>query len=168
MDALGGKKARPFVEKAKLTIPALVDRKGGLWEQFDFQVVPLQLYFDETGRLIYQSTGAPKGDVLERLDEALALPLQPVAERVTAASTQPASPERDEAAVLFEQGVAAIDAGETAQALALWKQALAKDPENWLIRKQIWTLEAPEAFWGSNEIDYGWQRAKMAREREGG
>ena len=168
MDALGGKKARPFVEEAKLTIPALVDRKGKLWERFDFQVVPLQLYFDETGRLIYQSTGAPKGDVLGRLDEALALPLQPVAERLAAASTRPASPERDEAAVLFERGVAAIDAGETARALALWKQALAKDPDNWLIRKQVWTLEAPEVFWGSDEIDYGWQRAKMAREREGG
>lgn len=168
MDAQGGSKARPFVEKAKLSIPALVDRKGTLWEHFDFQVVPLQLYFDETGRLIYKSTGSAEGEVLERLDAALKLPLKPAAERVAAASTQPATPERDEAALLFERGVAALDAGESARALEFWQQALAKDPENWLIRKQIWTLEAPEAFWGAEQIDSSWQKARMARDREDG
>ena len=168
MDAQGGAKAKPFVDEAKLTIDSLVDRKGSLWERFDFQVVPLQLYFDETGRLIYQSRGSAEGDVLERLDEALKQPLRPPAERVAAASTQPATAERDEAARLFEQGVVALDAGKSEDALGLWKQALSQDPENWLIRKQIWTLEAPEVFWGSDEIDYRWQKARMARDAEDG
>lgn len=168
MDAQGGGRAKPFVEKAGLTIPSLADRKGALWERFDFQVVPLQLYFDETGRLIYQSTGGPEGELLERLDRALAEPLTPAAERVAAASSQPATRERGEVALLFERGVAALDSGDREQALALWKQALAKDPDNWLIRKQIWTLEAPEVFWGGDGIDYRWQKARMAEDRKDG
>jgi hypothetical protein len=168
MDAHGGARAKPFVEKAGLTIPSLADRKGKLWERFAFQVVPVQLYFDETGRLVYQSKGSAEGEVLERLDEALKQPLKPAGERVAAASTQPASPERDAAALLFDQGVAALDAGDEGKALSLWKQALAKDPGNWLIRKQVWTLEAPEVFWGGDEIDYRWQKARMAEDREDG
>ena len=165
MDGQGAARVKPFVEQAKLTIPALVDRRGALWEAFDFRVVPLQLYFDETGRLVYRSTGAPKNEVLERLDEELAKPLKPAAERAAAASTQPATPSRDEAALLFERGVTALDGGNKDEALALWKQALAKDPDNWLIRKQVWTLENPDAFWAGDEIDYDWQKSRMARQR---
>ena len=103
-------------------------------------------------------------ELLARVAE-LAKPLKPAAERAAAASTQPATAERGEAASLFSQGVAALDAGKREEARALWEQALAKDPDNWLIRKQVWTLEAPEAFWSGAEIDYGWQKRRMAEKR---
>ena len=168
MDAQGGERARPFTKKAGLSIPALVDRKGQLWERYDFQVVPLQLYFDETGRLVYRSTGAPKGDVLERLDEALKAPRVPAAERALAASEATPGTARNEAGKLFARGVKALEEGKTNSALVLWKKALAEDPDNWLIRKQIWTLESPDTFWGGSEIDYGWQKQRMAKGGDAG
>lgn len=168
MDAQGPDKPRRFVEKSKLTLPALVDRKGALWELYDFKVVPVQLYFDETGRLVHRSSGAPEGEALAKLDEALKAPRKPAGELVAAASSRPASAELREAARLFERGVAALEEGRENAALALWKRALAVDPENWLIRKQIWTLENPDVFWGGEEIDHGWQARRMASERQGG
>ena len=160
MDAQGPEKPRRFTEKAGLTIPALVDRKGALWELYDFKVVPVQLYFDETGRLVHRSRGGPEGEVLAKLDDALKAPRRPAAELAAAASAQPSARHRSEAAELFERGVAALEEGRSNAALALWKRALARDPENWLIRKQVWTLENPGAFWGGEEIDFDWQKRR--------
>ena len=44
------------------------------------------------------------------------------------------------------------------------KRALALDPENYVVRKQIWMLEHPEKF--HPEIDWGWQREQLAKERK--
>ena len=49
-------------------------------------------------------------------------------------------------------------------AIAELKKAFELDPENWLIRKQLWAIETPEAFYDGN-VDYGWQKAQMAREK---
>ncbi|MEM7249725.1 MAG: tetratricopeptide repeat protein [Acidobacteriota bacterium] len=163
IDGQGAARCAPYVEKAEITFPALVDRTGELWDAYDFKVVPVQLFFDETGRLVYKSSGGPKGDVLERLDEALKQPpMSPEARAVAAASATADPPARDAAAALFARGVAALDAGRRDEALSLWQEALEQDPDNWLIRKQVWTLEAPDRFWGEAEIDYGWQKKRMA------
>lgn len=159
MDAQGWSRARPFVDRAGVTFRATVDREGVLWERFGFNFVPLQLYFDETGRLVYRSRGAPEGEVLERLDEALAAPRADGAPAGGAAAMP-----TGEARRLFARGVAALDEGDRAGALAAWRQALELDPENWLIRKQIWALDAPERFY-EGEIDWAWQRRRLAAEK---
>lgn len=33
----------------------------------------------------------------------------------------------------------------------------------WLIRKQLWAIETPEAFYEGN-VDFEWQKEQMARE----
>jgi hypothetical protein len=62
----------------------------------------------------------------------------------------------------FADGVAAHQRGDTAEALALWREALAADPENFLIRSQIWALEHPERFWPA--VDREWQEQQLMRE----
>lgn len=52
------------------------------------------------------------------------------------------------------------------KALASLRAALALDPEDFLVRKQIWCLEAPERFY-EGDVDYGWQRERMAKDRAG-
>lgn len=160
MDAQGWPRARPFVEKAGLTFPAVVDRKGVLWRRFDFDVVPLQLFFDETGRLVYTSRGAPEGPVLERLDAELAKAVRTVPDASLTARAAAGGAED-----AFSLGVAAFDAGRVREAREHWLRALREDPDNWLIRKQIWALEAPDRFY-DGEIDVDWQRERVRRERE--
>ncbi len=49
-------------------------------------------------------------------------------------------------------------------AAAQLKKALKLDPENYVIRKQIWLIEHPEKFHPT--IDWGWQREQLKKERE--
>lgn len=49
--------------------------------------------------------------------------------------------------------------------MAARREALAADPDNFVIRKKIWAVERPERFHPT--IDCAWQKAQLAREREG-
>lgn len=65
---------------------------------------------------------------------------------------------------MFALGSSILAQGEKKAALTILKNALKLDSGNYLIRKQIWHLEYPEKF--HPEIDWGWQREQMARERK--
>jgi hypothetical protein len=43
--------------------------------------------------------------------------------------------------------------------MARLKEAVRLDPQNWLIRKQLWAIDAPEAFY-EGEVNYDWQEAR--------
>ena len=159
MDAQGWPRASPFVKKAGLSFPSVVDRAGLLWEAWDFQVVPLQFLFDETGRLMASFKGKPDAELLAQLDAALAAP--PVRTPDSGSVSSPRSGKG-----LFARGLAALDAGKPKKARRLWERALAQEPENWLIRKQIWALEAPDRFY-AGDIDFAWQRERVAAEAGG-
>jgi hypothetical protein len=56
--------------------------------------------------------------------------------------------------------------GDREGALAAWRTALVADPDNYVLRKQIWVVEYPERFYPT--IDSDWQKAQLARERAAG
>jgi hypothetical protein len=62
----------------------------------------------------------------------------------------------------FVEGVAAHAGGDVAGALRLWREALEIDPDNFLVRSQIWALEHPERFWPV--VDREWQEQQLIRE----
>ena len=64
---------------------------------------------------------------------------------------------------MFALGSSILAQGDKKTALIILKNALKLDSKNYLIRKQIWHLEFPEKF--HPDIDWGWQREQMARER---
>jgi len=68
--------------------------------------------------------------------------------------------EHDQANSLFRQGEAAYRTGDAARAIELWRRAVELEPDNFIIRKQIWALENPEKFYDS-DVDYAWQRDQM-------
>ena len=53
--------------------------------------------------------------------------------------------------------------GARNEAVAEWKAALRRDPENLTIRKQMWMAEHPERFHPT--IDVAWQKQQLERER---
>jgi len=56
--------------------------------------------------------------------------------------------------------------GKTNEALVKLTQARDLDVGNWRIRKQIWALEHPDKFYGTNGIDWGWQKEQIVREKK--
>ncbi|HEV2124902.1 MAG TPA: hypothetical protein VGW38_19310, partial [Chloroflexota bacterium] len=64
----------------------------------------------------------------------------------------------------LETGLQQLRRGDRAGAVAAWREALALDPESYIIRKQIWAVEHPERFYPT--IDWAWQKEQLARERE--
>ena len=66
----------------------------------------------------------------------------------------------------FMMGQLLFQQGKKDAALACFRKALEFDPKNWRIRKQIWALEHPDKFYGTNGIDWGWQKEQIAREKK--
>ena len=73
-----------------------------------------------------------------------------------------AAPGRSRASAL-QRGLDLLRQGDRTGAAAAWREALAADPENYVVRKQIWAVEHPERFYPT--IDWAWQKAQLARER---
>ncbi len=69
-----------------------------------------------------------------------------------------------EAAARFELGLILLESGKKEEAMAEWRKALALDPQNWIIHKQIWAVEHPGKFY-DGAVDYGWQKTQLEAEK---
>jgi len=67
------------------------------------------------------------------------------------------------AAALFGLGVTLFHQDKPFEALDQWEKALALDPDNFLIRKQIWAVRHPDLFY-EGEINTGWQKEQLVKE----
>ena len=68
-----------------------------------------------------------------------------------------------EAAARFQLGLILLEGGKKKAAMAEWRKALALDPQNWIIHKQIWAVEHPDKFY-KDGVDYGWQKTQLEAE----
>ena len=74
------------------------------------------------------------------------------------------NPQVIEANARFQLGLTLLEIGKKAEAMAEWRKALALDPKNWIIHKQIWAVEHPDKFYDGN-VDFGWQKAQLEAEK---
>lgn len=72
--------------------------------------------------------------------------------------------EKNPASVPALMGLAAVhlDQGEREKASTTLKRAWAIEPNNWIIRKQIWAVEHPEQFYPAINAD--WQKEQIKKE----
>ena len=63
---------------------------------------------------------------------------------------------------LFARGAVALRLRKIQEALSFWRRAFSLEPNNWVIRKQLWALEYPERFYPS--IDHNWQNEQIRRD----
>lgn len=61
---------------------------------------------------------------------------------------------------LFLQAGEAIRSGERDEAIRLLRLAYPLEPDNLIIRKQLWAIENPERFY-SGDIDSEWQKQRL-------
>ncbi|MBD3181479.1 tetratricopeptide repeat protein [Candidatus Poribacteria bacterium] len=62
----------------------------------------------------------------------------------------------------FRLGRTMLEIGRKEQALVELKNALEFDPDNWIIRKQIWAIKNPDKFYSGN-VDYDWQKIQLEK-----
>lgn len=157
MDSQGGEKARPYAEPVLSTFPTVVDADNLLGQAFGFKAIPNGILVGPDGRI--------DGIVPGRFDIRTPQTRELVT-RWLAANEAPLpedAAERDwstEALTLFRRAGAAVRRGERAEAIRLLKQAYPLEPDNYIIRKQLWAIEHPEKFYGA-EIDYDWQKQQL-------
>lgn len=163
MDAAGPDKPRQFYDQHGVTFTRAVDRSDALWETLDFQVVPNGVFLDEHGVVRYAKFGgfeARDPEDVAAIERLLASPVSPFPPSPLLAVSVAPGPARQ----WFQRGVEALQKGDQAAAARYWRQALQADPNNLVIRKQIWALEHPEQFYP--KINPDWQRQQLAEERK--
>lgn len=160
MDAQGPSAALPYHQRAGATFPTLVDQEGLLPQRWGFKAIPNAWVIDEAGVLRYEKLGGFQIGQREDHEAVLAaLALAPTVQLPMEAS----SDTRD---TRFEEGVRLLAEGRTAAALQLWFQVLEGEPENWIVRKQVWQVLYPERF--DPTVDYAWQREHRSKEDAAG
>ena len=156
MDVQGSDKVRPYVEKAEAQFTTVVDEANLLGDLYGFKAIPNGYLIDEQGVVRHKKLG---GFDIRRRETAK------VVEKWAAGSSPSESlievehfmdTEHSEANTLFRQGVALYRDGNINEALSCWREGLEVEPDNLIIRKQVWAIENPERFY-DGEIDYGWQ-----------
>jgi Redoxin len=156
-DAAGEERVRPVVDERQVAFPVLIDRKSELGRSLGFRIVPSGFFVDAQGVIRYRHV-----DDFDVADPRVRWNL----ERFLAGKpTEPpdAGGAMDTKALeLFAEGVGCYTHGRLGEALALWREALALDPDNFLIRSQIWVAEHPERFYPA--VDREWQELQLVKE----
>ena len=161
----GAEQARPFVTAAHATFPTLVDEAGATATAFGFKAVPNGVLVDADGVVRYAKYG---GFSIEHAEDRAAVARFAAGED-TIVSPADATPyalgatEREVVATRLRLGRLLDSLGRREEAVAEWQGALRHDPENLVIRKQIWAALHPEKFHPT--IDWDWQQERLARER---
>jgi hypothetical protein len=159
-DAQGAARVRPIVLATQATFPVLIDRASTLAGLFGFQVTPAGVFLDAAANVSYVH-----GSAVNQFDVADPRVRLNLEVRMASGAPQPIDDDvrvGSEALEIFAEGVASLAAGDATAALETWRRALALDPDNFLIRSQIWAVENPERFWPA--VDREWQAAQLLRE----
>lgn len=167
MDAQGATVARPWHEVAKAEFVTLVDQKNHLGNIYDLKAIPYGIMIDEFGRLVKGPFGINVGneETIALLERWLS---EPAYNEMLIREAKPLKKSDDpkirEADARFQLGLVLLDVGKKAEAMAEWRKALALDPANWIIHKQIWAVEHPDKFYEGG-VDYGWQKQQLELEK---
>ena len=162
IDAQGHDRPRRYVERAGATFTTLVDQGNLLSDLYGFKAVPNGFLVDEEGTVRFSQLG---GFDIRRSETAEMLERWVSGQDESMAGEGPAGlldARHSESNALFREGLELYESGSTAEALARWRQGLELDPDNYLVRKQIWAVENPERFY-EGDVDYDWQREQFAK-----
>ena len=156
----GAGRVRPYVDRAQATFTTLVDESNALGALYSFRAVPNLFLIGPDGTIAFRELGT--FNVREPAKRALVERWACTGEVVV--SEQGGAGDLDvgraEANSLFAKGRRLYDRGLIDDALAEWRRAVAIDPDNYNIRKQIWAIENPERFY-ADRVDYDWQQEQL-------
>lgn len=159
---------QPWHEKANAEFVTLVDSQNVLGNLYNLKAIPFGVMIDEAGRLVKPpfSINVAKKETIAMLEKWLS---DSTYNATLLSNVKPRkkskNPKIIEANARFQLGLTLLEIGKKAEAMKEWRKALALDPKNWIIHKQIWAVEHPDKFYDGN-VDYGWQKAQLEAEKE--
>ncbi len=165
-DAQGASVAIPWVERAGGTYTALLDQHNAIGKLFGVKYVPLGIIVDEQGRLARPVSSVNIDEEAFRDELASWVETGRVPDVWREMASQPPAemtPAEREADARFQLAIVLLEAGKRPEAISELKRAFRLDPQNWLIRKQLWAVEHPEAFY-QGDVDYTWQKRQIQLE----
>jgi len=156
-DAGGAERVGPVVQNSGIEFPVLIDRASFFGRELGFRSVPSGFFVDAGGVVRYRNVN----------DFDIADPRVPWNLERFLAGKRTRDAGEDErmdprALELFARGVDRYAAGAAGDAVAIWREALSLDPDNFLIRSQIWAAEHPEHFYPA--VDREWQELQLMKE----
>ena len=146
------------MEKAGATFTCVVDAENTLSKTFGFKAVPNGVLVDESGTVVYQKFGGfdiRKPETRELVEAWLSTGATAGAESTSSTAVDA------RVLALFDQGLALLRGGEVTEACAKWREASTLDPGNYVVHKQLWSIENPEKFYG-DKVDMAWQKDQLA------
>jgi hypothetical protein len=156
-DVAGADRVRPVVQERAVSFPVLVDRTSELGRQLGFRIVPSGAFVDPDATVVLRHV-----DDFDIADPRVRVNLDAFLEGRELRPPEGEDKMDPQALELFAQGVALFSRGSTGPALTLWRRALEIDPDNFVIRSQIWAVEHPEHFYPA--VDREWQRLQLLKE----
>lgn len=148
------------MDRAQATFTTLVDESNALGALYGFRAVPNLFLIGPDGTVAFRELGT--FNVREPGKRALVEHWARTGEIVAAErdGEQGAGGGRAEANSRFVEGRRLYERGLIDDALAEWRKAVAIDPDNYNIRKQIWAIENPDRFY-ADRVDYDWQQEQL-------
>ncbi len=158
---------RPWHDKANAEFVTLVDSQNILGNRYNLKAIPYGVMIDEAGRMVKSpfNINVANKETIAMLEKwfshttynaTLLRNLKPL--------NKSQNPKILEANARFQLGRTLLEIGKKTEAVTEWRKALALDPKNWIIHKQIWAVEHPDKFYDGN-VDYGWQKAQLEAEK---
>ena len=151
---------QPYVEKAGATFITVVDEENLLGRLFGFKAVPNGFLINEGGIVRYRALGSFDLRLPETAEVVRHWAVEPGLVRSGGPREQHPGPEHTQSNECLLEGLAQYRAGNVETAVARWRQGVALDPDNYILRKQIWAVENPEKFY-PGDVDYDWQKQQM-------
>ena len=153
-----------YIHMAGATFVNAVDPANSLSDIYGFKAIPNGILVDENGVLRYMQFG---GFDIRKPDTYNLVSNWVVNSTVGISDSSSVRLLADEyhgkANALFQQGLDMYKLGDVNGALLKWKEGVALEPDNYLIRKQIWAVEHPEKFYSSDVVDSDWQREQLRK-----
>lgn len=160
MDVQGAGRAEPYVRQAKAEFVTVVDEQNLLGDLYGFKAIPNGFLIDERGVVQYGELSSfdirkPKTrTLLEQWAAGEGIGAAPSAAGLDGRHAQ--------ANAHFRQGEALYKQGKVDEAVAEWRRAVALEPDNYIIRKQIWAVQNPDKFY-DGDVDYDWQDEQLKK-----
>lgn len=167
LDAQGASVVRPWHAAVDADFVTLVDSQNSFGTRYNLKAIPYGVMIDEAGRLVKPPFNVNVKDqkTLAMLEKWLSDPnYNAVLLHDMKPSNAPTVKANAEAAARFQLGLVLLEDGKKDEAMAEWRKALALDPQNWIIHKQIWAVEHPDKFYNGS-VDYGWQKSQLETEK---
>ena len=162
VDAQGAEKARPFVDKTGATFTTVVDAENLLGQLYGFKAIPNGYLIDERGIVQYKRLG---GFDIRRSETASVVKqwigASSMDDSVEATALSLGS-EHSQANAYFRTGLRLYRQGKVDEAMSEWRKGVELEPDNYIIRKQLWAVQNPDRFY-SGKVDFDWQKEQMAK-----